>query len=159
MNYYQLPQDVMAAVLDLNRANVTKTDAFSLAIGRIMAYQYPLDLNMSDADIKLTFLGDDYNKKVSAINSLVVIDFKKVRDYTTRWLSWRKHQACGILSAPYIREDHEHEDYFGLTKHFDKETLTLVKCENEKLCRYHVKISTLLEHISSQTNEVLVKEI
>ena len=138
--YYTLAPAVAAAALDLTRALCTKSNAFSLVVAKVLAYDGPISTDVSCNDNLVAFTGISLDEKLDMLSKVIPLDTSTVRDYVRRYVKWRYAQAVGTYISSYGRTGSEVEDFFSVSHYFDKETIAITKECPDKLTRYDVKV-------------------
>ena len=149
--YYTLSPLVAAAANDLMRALCTKSDAFSLVAGKVLAYEFPIDTSISCNDNLVAITGSNLDVALGKLVTIIPLDTNKIRDYVKRFAKWRYDQAAGVRIASYGRQGSEVEDFFAVSNYFDKESIALTKDHPETMMRYEVKFSAIYEAVKNTT--------
>lgn len=90
---------------------------------------------------------EDVKSKLAGINELVMVNIDEVLTYCEKFYLTRYYLAFPVASVLAFRKDFTTEDFFGINKQFDDETLNLIRCCGADVAVRYNRFSTILDEL------------
>lgn len=148
----KLCQDSQVFVTELSTMSIGRSNVSALALAKVLTncVNLPSSALANTADV-LEFYNThvrlDIEKKVSAINEIVLLNVPVVLDFCQKFYTQRyyaAHPPCNVMS---FRKATAVEDFFGVSRSFDEVTLEIVKSEPSTLTYRCNKFNTLVNDL------------
>lgn len=143
-------------VTELTTSMKSRSPVTALAIARVLAYKALMP--SSGVEDIVTFYRTtcqlDLEQTVNAINEIMVVDTKLVMEYCQKFYMLRYSFMCPQKAIFAFNAETAVEDFFGISRHFDRETLDLIRQNNADLMRYHAKFTSLMDELNGAPEPV-----
>lgn len=133
-----------------NISTISKTMTVSIAIAKVISDK----LALPPAEIKgidTYYLNNQFmtvNKYINSINELLVVDTKLIFDLVLRFYKLRYNSLIPVPSTIALCKDTAVEDFFGISRCFDKIIIDTIKSDPDALTKHVFNIRTLLGELN-----------
>lgn len=141
----KLSTDSQQFVSELSTSMKSRSKEASLAIARVLSDKALMP--SSPVEDIVTFYRTncqlDMEAKVSEINELMVIDTKQVLDYCQKFFMLRYSFMAPKDAIFAFNSETAVEDFFGISRQFDRETIDCLKKCPQDMMRYITRFSSI----------------
>ncbi len=135
----------------LMQLNKSRSIQASLALAKVFVNR--LNLPSSPVEDPLGYYRAqcqmEIENELNSLNELIVLDIKTIRDYCTKMFQQRYNAAHPSSVVFTFNKETAIEDFFGITRVFDKATLDAIKEDPPKLAMYVNGFSAMLEEMKA----------
>jgi len=133
----------------INVSNLSRSKSISLAIAKALSNS--LSLPVTAVDNLSSYLNMEHtvtiNSLLSAINEFLPIDVETIKDYIKRFYTFRYNLVHANKYTIALNEETAIVDFFGISKSFDPDTLSLIKIDHKLLTSYISNFNRILDEI------------
>lgn len=138
-----------AFIAEMSMNNKSRSAQSSLALAKALTFCAALPSSPVDDTVAFyrTHVQFDIECKLNGMNELLVLDVKVVLDYCLKFWQLRyqsAHPTCHVFS---FNKESGVEDFFGISRVFDKATIAIVKDDPAALAVFINKFKGMLDEL------------
>lgn len=148
----KLSEDSQKLISLLMTTNRSRSDATSLALGRLLALQLPMP-SMAVEDSEAYFnetVRQQLEYEIADINELIVLNKDRVLDIAKRFFLFRYRTVFSPASVLLFCKETAVESFFGLTQSFDEVTFTTIREESMTIMDLTTKFIRFLDDLKTK---------
>lgn len=152
----KLSADSQAFITRMVSSGRTRSKEVSLAIARVLTRGATIPSNAVEDPIGLyrTQMKIQMESLISQVNEFIVIDTEAVSDFCLKFFMYRYNAAHMGPNVLAFDKETAVEDFFGISKNFDKETLAALKNDPIFIVGVMNGLERVIQELAQETKAV-----